>query len=762
MNNNLANPQSKLNTSVKGLILALLFLLSSCSQGIRLKNLVNYPVTLSSLDALDTLKKSPDIVKFTGLEEVYFRNFNRNIYIQGRHESRPRWVGDDQGCFEVQQGAIVYISDFNFQGTTRDTALIRVSSGHLILENCEFTSSDFWAIEVDSGAFLELRNVHFSAQGSGAILVNGGIVKIADTQFDRVSKTAVYVTGGELLEIHNSIFSNTMGSALNINSVHEVWLDSVRIIDSFQDGVIINECDYVLLNQLELRENGRHGLSLSNASICGIMNLSAMGNLVFGIEVNKVDTLRILNSEFVGNAQSGGIISNTHRSRMAGIRVGHNGGGGLQFSKGQELWINRSSFQANLLSGLGIDSIAVIKLEQLSLVNNGQGIHSSHFDSLLIHNSLLSSNRGQATSINDGQYVSVAANLVKGNSVGLGIQNILHLNLDSNRVETNKLGNNIQSISNLKMLNNVWMSNESGGYFSDIGSMSSQKDQWLSNLDTGFEIFSVEELLIEGARIHNNRKGAHLNEASLKLESSSIDSSRDVGLKLMNGSLVMHNTSVHHNGTGIELAEGTQAKITQSKFFSNELTISAAASVSLTMSFSTVTDSKAGIRLGNYSQASYLSNQFRLMDGYCVELVGPNIQSLLMRQNVMTQTGGILNSKSVSGEIDIQSNTFANNSGGFLTPKRSLSRLDHNIFYQTPAFDPQLMRDAGQFKWNCIYPVDQALQADSTESRNIFSNPDFGANFYLKASSPCLNGGKNGLLIGALGSIQEDRPSLKP
>ncbi|MBT3229902.1 MAG: hypothetical protein HN355_12545, partial [Candidatus Marinimicrobia bacterium] len=135
----------------------------------RLKNLVNYPLSLSSLDALDTLKISPEFVKYAGTEVVTFRNFNRDIHIQGRPEIRPMWMGDVRGCLQVDQDAKVYIADFNFQMTHADTALIRVSSGHLILENCDFISSDFWAIEVDSGAFLELRNVKFSALGAGAI-----------------------------------------------------------------------------------------------------------------------------------------------------------------------------------------------------------------------------------------------------------------------------------------------------------------------------------------------------------------------------------------------------------------------------------------------------------------------------------------------------------------------------------------------------------------------------------------------------------------
>ena len=68
-----------------------------------LKNLVNYPLSLSSLDALDTLKISPEFVKYAGTEVVTFRNFNRDIHIQGRPEIRPMWMGDVRGCLQVDR-----------------------------------------------------------------------------------------------------------------------------------------------------------------------------------------------------------------------------------------------------------------------------------------------------------------------------------------------------------------------------------------------------------------------------------------------------------------------------------------------------------------------------------------------------------------------------------------------------------------------------------------------------------------------------------
>ena len=133
-----------------------------------------------------------------------------------------------------------------------------------------------------------------------------------------------------------------------------------------------------------------------------------------------------------------------------------------------------------------------------------------------------------------------------------------------------------------------------------------------------------------------------------------------------------------------------------------------------------------------------------------------------MRQNVISKTGGVLKSRASSGDIQLQSNTFANNKSGIVASNRSIRGLDHNIFYHTSIPDLQVLREDYLFVWNCIYPGTTSQQSASIESQNIYSDPDFSANHYLNPTSPCLHGGNNGLLIGALGAQPTTRPSLQP
>ncbi len=746
-------------------ILLLSTILISCSDGLRIKNLVNYPLSLSSLDALDTLKILPDVIRFTGSEQASFRNFEKNIRIQGQHDDRPMWTGMEQGCIKVSEEAKVHILDFNFRGVDGDTALIRVNSGRLILENCDFNDTGIWTIQVDSSGYLELRNVRFTNLGDGAIQLAGGQVKIFDSQFDLAGKTAIHATSGELLEAHNVILSNTMGTAVELNMVAEVWLDSVKVIDSFQDGIKLSNCDYVLLNHVESRENGQNGLTIHKSTISGLLNYLAIGNLVHGMVIKEVDTLRIVNSEFTGNGENGASLQSSSRSKLAGLKVGHNGGDGFNISGGNELLIHHSTFQANQTVALSVDSLNSVTIKHVSVANNKEGIQVRHFDDVLFRNNLLTSNGNAAAVFVDGSQLSSSVNLINENQNGMVIHNVQNVRLDSNKIVSNTMGTDFRSIARLNANDNIWEYNKSGSYSSDMGFIYSKRDRWISNMGNAFEILSAEDFILEKAELNGNGNGALLNQVSARIESSVFDSSKGFALKLMNGFLFVKESNFSSNATGIELAEGSRAKIVQSIFKKNELAVNDKASVSLSMSFSKVYKSRGGLQIGNYANAEILSNHFYEIDDYCIRVTGPHLQSLHLRQNVIHQTGGILWSDSNSGEIDISNNTFARNAMGLNLRQRTLGQLDHNIFFHSGDFEIDILKDQKLSRWNCFFPVseeDHSDHSDNFEDLNLYADPHFDDKYYLNPQSPCLNGGENGMLIGALGVPPEKRPSLQP
>ncbi len=744
------------------IVIMMSLIISSCSTGLRLKNIINYPVMLSSLEALDTLSVFPDKVKFTSQREDSYRSFDRDIRIQGRQETRPVWISDSSGCFQVVAGAEVMIQDFNFQGTGTDTVLIKVESGGLILENCDFSSNDNWAIQVGEAGYLELRNVRFANFTLGAIKLDGGTIKIFNSEFDLAGQTAIYASSGKQFEAHQVLMTNTMGTGIELNSVAEVWLDSVKVIDSFQDGIHLNDCAFALFNQVESRKNGRNGLYIQNAVIGGLLGYYAIGNLVNGMVVEDVDTLRVLNSEFVGNGENGGRFTAVANTRMAGIQVGHNGSAGFQILGGEELRINQSAFLANPGQALKVDSIPSVQISYNSILNNRDGVSVSHFDQLEFKYNFIKSNSGKAILFSEGEQIIKTYNLIKENQNGLIVEDVQYLQLDSNIVESNKLGTDFRSIDRLAMQRNTWKANESASYFSDMGTITSDYDRWEANTEHAFEVLSAHEFILSNAVLTGNTNSALLNQVSVKLEACVFDSSAGYAVKLMNGSLKVNQSKFRSNTSGIILSEGSQAKIVQSEFSDTELAVDAEASVSLSISFCKVSQAQTGLQIGNYSKTEVLASTFHEIDDFCIVTTGPHLQSLYLRQNVISNAGGVLKSGSNSGTIDIFNNTFVNNQAGLVMREKTLNRLDHNIFFQTGMNDFSLLKEQTSVRWNCFTPESKINHPAGLIDQNLYADPVFEEQFYLSQQSPCLQGGEHGLLIGALGLSQEKRPGLRP
>lgn len=742
-------------------ILMLGMILSACSDGMRIKNLVNYPTVLSSLVALDTLKVLPDVIKYMGSEEASFVSFDRDILIQGRQDQRPIWTGDAQGCLRVESDATIHILDFNFRGRQAGPSLIQVDSGRLILENCDLTEAGAWSIEVGPEGELDLRNVRFSKLAMGAIKINGGTVKAYNCTFDQTGKNAIFASNGKSIELHKVNVINTMGTAIELNSISEVWLDSLMVMDSFEDGISLTDCDFVLFNQVESNGNGRNGLYLNGAVISGLLNYSALGNLVHGMVAINIDTLRVLNSEFVGNGESGASLLGINRGRIAGIKVGHNGHSGFHITRGQDLLIHHSTFQASPGVSLFVDSVKTIRIEHASIINNKNGLHILNSDSVEFNNNLLASNKGVAAQFVNTTQLDLSVNLVKENQVGIRVEDVLNVQLDSNQIVSNEKGTDIRSVARIKMTGNMWARNQSGSYFSGMGDIISLEDQWQSNSISAFEVLSGNEIFLTNARFSDNQTGGLLNQVVAKIESCNFDSGNGVALKVMNGALYVTNSKFHMNKVGIELGEGSQGSVVQSIFTGNTLAIDSKASASLMLSYSQVKDARAAIRIGNYGKAEIFSNQFNTIDDYCIQVSGPHLQSLVLRQNILSRTGGVLSSEAKSGVVSVSNNTFAINNAGFDVDNKTIGEMNHNIFHKTP-FDFHILKDPDKLVQNCFdaaeienYPVEVRLL-------NIYSAPKFVADYHLSPQSPCLGGGENGLTIGARGVVTENRPVLEP
>jgi len=271
---------------------------------------------------------------------------------------------------------------------------------------------------------------------------------------------------------------------------------------------------------------------------------------------------------------------------------------------------------------------------------------------------------------------------------------------------------------------------------------------------------SAKDFYISKAAIRKNRDAVLLNQTSAKLESTSIDSSQGYALKLLNGTIVINESKIRSAEKGLLIASGSQAKVTQSIFENLAVAVVADPSTDLSLAFSTLKGVQVGVRLGEFAKAEIVSNLFDNVENYCIDIEGAHLQSLYIRQNVMSNSGGILFSTARSGKIEVINNTFASNTHSFDMMSGTLKRLDHNIFYSTNISNFGMLEDVKSFKWNCYFP--DSLQNKISQGLNLMEDPLFDSNYFLKKESKCVNGGKNGFQIGALGILGGKRPELKP
>ena len=401
---------------------------------------MNYPIDLESLHSLDTLKQQPKIVRFMTSSESGFRSFGNDIRIQGRRDARPTWRVADSGCFEVVNGANVHIMDFNFNGHENTPTLITVESGTLVLENCDLEKGGSWAIKLGKQGELILRNVRFLDLKSGGIQMSGGNLHIDNVSFLQAGAYAVEALGGELFKAVGLLIQNSSATGLSLSNIEEIWLDSVRIESSFEDGLAITNSDLVYIADLTAENNGRYGAYLEGDQEVGFLHCSFNRNQVAGLALSEIDSVRMLNSEMVGNKSFGGVMHQVDWMQLRGIQVGHNGVNGMMVTQGFELSIDHSTFQGNPNRGLELGHVDSISLTQISLLNNGSGMMASDFKSLRLGENLMLSNKQFGLEIERGEFLELHKNLIKSNHTGLLGNHIQQVHMDSNRVIGNKAG----------------------------------------------------------------------------------------------------------------------------------------------------------------------------------------------------------------------------------------------------------------------------------------------------------------------------------
>ena len=742
--------------------LSLVLIIGSCSTGSHVRNILNAPIDIMRISSLDSVSVKPDVARYNGPGETVYHEFSRDIRLQGNHEQRPIWTGTEQGAFRVQDGATVHILDFNFTGGGGSDTLMSVEAGTLILENCDIYDLKGLGIFIAPEAMLEVRNTRFTRIGGVGIRSEGRYVRLWNSAFDMCGPSSLNIESAQIFEAHKVQIASTMGSGLQLNGCSEVWLDSVQVTDSFEDGMFIENSDFVLLENSRSNENGKNGLTLHNSVLSGLIGFSAVGNLVNGLSAESIDSLRLTHTEFVANGKHGAELRSIQNSTMVNVVAGHNGLDGVSLSQGRFSSIHHSTFQANLQTALKVNDLGEFNLLSSQLHKNTNGVAVETCDTVRIATSAISASPETGILVSGGTSLDISSTKFMGNGKGLRIEDLKTIRLHANLFQQQEQGVDIRVSQFMNSTSNEWVDNQSGLFLSEIEMVQSQNDKWLDHQELALEAIAIRDLLLTGSVVRGNRQGILLNQTSSKLEECQVDSTAGFGLKALNSSINLLASDLNGNVTAVELGEGSHGKITQTRFDDNLLALLTGASSDLTLSFSTVRGGHTGVLLDDFSDAQIISNRVESNSEQFLDLRGSTIRSLYLRQNVVTGSGRVMRSKSRSGDIALVNNTFADNETLMIMPERTIDDLEHNIFHRSGSLDPKWMKNLSDIQWNC-FSGDTTLAANETlRASNLFVDPQLDENYYLTSPSPCVDGGRNGLQIGALGISSPSRPTLSP
>lgn len=744
------------------LLLSLSLVVTSCATRSHLKNLLNIPTELASLRSMDSLRVQPDIVRLSDGVDTLHLTLSRDVRISGKPDNRAVWVGGEEGALIIDQGARVILTDINFRNPTSNKPLILVRHGQLTLENCDITDLGSHAIQVDSLANLSLKNVRFMGIAGHAVISKGQYLRVFGSTFVACGPAALKIGGGRLLEIHGSDFQRNLGSGIEIHGVHEILLDSVRVAESFEDGIRMSDCGYVLLESVETIKNGRHGYNIENSKILGQLNCLSTGNLVNGLISQNVDTLHLVNSEFLGNGQTGLSIKGLKEAKLGGLSVAYNGYDGVSLANGNSLTMEQSNFQVNRNAAVRVENLKTVLIEKIAALGSKSAMMISQVDTLTLLSNLIRSHAENGLFLDEGERMIFRSNQIEKSQRGIFVKNSAFVQMDSNTVRNNLVGATFRSSGTINLANNMWTGNETGVTGTGLVFLESNSDTWTDNRAVGLEVTDGSDLLLSNGLWSRNNQHIILHQSSTRLENSRLDTCVGQAIKVSNGRLSISQSHFIRNSVALDIGSGSQSSLVQSDFTNCDISIRVGESSKLSMNFSRVRDGHLGLDIKSYSDVELISNQFIRLGGEAIKVSGPHLQRLYLRQNVFAENNSIIYSAAVSGEIQIVNNTFVNNSGGLQMKPGTVTGFNYNIYTRMPVFDSTILEYPDRAANNCYDSKMIEAQKHQLLAKNIFGKPLLDENYHPLPDSPCIEGGENGTLIGALGVSRDPKLTLKP
>ena len=460
-----------------------------------------------------------------------------------------------------------------------------IDSGVLVLPDVDGTIWITGGSDISlSDISIDGTNVRFAALSDNSLTLQGGWSGVK----------------GDFSTSGSSVFSIPISI---VNWSGTVTINQITVNGTTSTGLEIGTSDDVSLNSVSVENNSETGLIINSAGDIEVKNLTASGNGAGGVSGNGAElnsssgsvTLTGINT-FENNLESGlvvdvvGDIEVENLTASGNGKVGGSGNGAeLNSSTGGVTLAGINTFENNLESGLVVDVVGDIDVENLIASGNGAGgsgggaeLNSLNNSVSLTGTNIFHGNHDTGLFIDAARDVDLENITADGNSTGVDLSLSGSLSLTGVNVFNNReTGLYAEAVGDIDAENITAYQNGLAGGFGNgaelytLGSFSLVgTNVFIGNHDTGLYVDAVGDIDAENITSNENKaSGAEfftLGNFTL-MGTNTFDKNGVDGLFVdAVGNISIENTTARANvGSGIYLETNLDASITCGLFNNN-------------------------------------------------------------------------------------------------------------------------------------------------------------------------------------------------
>ncbi|MFW9992901.1 MAG: right-handed parallel beta-helix repeat-containing protein [Candidatus Odinarchaeota archaeon] len=347
--------------------------------------------------------------------------------------------------------------------------------GGILMIRDSILKNGYKGIDGDSNGSLVLENVTFTGFTDDIIDLKGDYQTKISNSFFYGGRNGIQLENSQYqANITGSIFSNTGKDAINTESI-DLYLDSLRVLDTVDDGLQIEGDSIVVITNTFVSGSGGDSVKFRNNALGSVLldNITVQGGNEDGIQMTDGGNLTIIDSKITGNRENGIQAIEVVNLTIKDSTFDGNGlttGNGIELVNITNAVISRVSSSNNRESGFTITNAMQVTLDHSDFVRNsvaGAEIsETKHVDILWV---MIENNNGSLTGA-DGFRAFTVEKLTVNHSVtrtnsgsGFEFENVMALMFNNTISLNSEDGISAGENTVLKVLNNSITANQQHG-----------------------------------------------------------------------------------------------------------------------------------------------------------------------------------------------------------------------------------------------------------------------------------------------------------